>query len=152
LKGLLVDVMEKEPKGIYCADTCYYFDSEGVIYDSAPRTKGYLVLSVSDKREISVEEGDTVLDKKLLESIYEANNLFEDILKISIEEYIIPSNSFDEFQAKTEEGWLVYMATDSTQTQMEDLKLFLENKFRESRENLIYIDIRLEGRVYYKEK
>ena len=151
-KGLFVNILEKEARGIYCVDTCYYFDTKGVAYEPAPATKGFLILNITDRRDISVNLGDVVLAESFVNSIFRADELFEEILDLSIEGYTIPSNSFDEFRAKTEEGWLVYMITDDIRRQLEDLKLLLDNQFKSSRDSLIYTDTRLEDRVYYKEK
>jgi len=152
LKGLLVDTLDKEPKGIYCTDTCYYFDSEGVVYEVAPKTKGFLILNITDERDISIKLGDSVLNEGFVDSIHEADELFKNVLELGVEKYLIPSNSFDEFRAKTEEGWFVYMSTDSIKRQLGDLKLFLDNQFNKERDSLIYIDTKLEDRVYYREK
>ncbi len=152
LKGLLVDTLDKEPRGIYCTDVCYYFDAEGIIYEFAPKTKGFLILNITDKRETSIKLGDSILDKAFINSIYEANELFKNTLEIGIEEYLIPSNSFDEFRAKTGEGWTVYMTANSVKRQLEDLELFLDNQFKKARNTLIYVDTKLESRVYYKVK
>jgi hypothetical protein len=151
-KGLIVNTLEKQPRGIYCIDSCYYFNIDGVAYEPAPKTQGFLILSINDERDRSIDLGDAILDEIFVNSIYKADESFEDILDLSIEEYIIPSNSFDEFRAKTEEGWLVYMATGAIKRQIEDLKLFLDNQFKEARDSLIYTDTRLEDRVYYKVK
>jgi cell division septal protein FtsQ len=47
--GLLINITEKEPRGIYCTDDCYYFDQQGIIYEPAPKTKGFLILNISDQ-------------------------------------------------------------------------------------------------------
>jgi len=151
-KGLFINILEKEARGIYCVDTCYYFDTKGVAYEPAPKTKGFLVLNITDQRDVSVSLGDVILAESFVNSIFRADELFEEILDLSIKGYTVPSNSFDEFEAKTEEGWLVYMITDNVRRQIEDLKLFLDNKFKGSRNSIIYTDTRLEDRVYYKEK
>jgi len=151
-KGILVHILEKQAKGIYCVDTCYYFDASGVAYEPAPATKGFLVFNITDQRDVSVSTGDTVLAESFINSMFRADELFEEILDLSIEGYTIPSNSFDEFRARTEEGWSVYMITDDVRRQIEDLKLFLDSQFEGSRNTLIYADTRLGDRVYYKEK
>lgn len=151
--GLLVDLSEKNSRGIYCLNSCYYFDQSGIAYEQAPRTEGFLVLNIQDEREREIDPGDLVLDSGILNSIYATRDLFKDSTEIDIRRFIIPSASFDEFWVETEENWLIYMVKDDPKRQVEDLSILLENNFSDrERKNLDYVDIRLNGRAYYKLK
>lgn len=152
LHGLAIEVLQKEPKGIYCAGRCFYFDSEKIVYEKAPRTKGFLLLSILDQRSVSLSEGDKISDGGLFDSMYEADRFFDELLDLRIQEYVMSSSSFEEFAAVTEENWIVYMGAGNIQRQVENLKIFLESQFNESRDSLVYVDTRLEDRVYYEVK
>lgn len=151
--GLFVNLVEKRSKGIYCTSNCYYFDDNGIAYETAPETEGFLVLNIKDFRNKEVSLGEPILEDSLLDSIYLTEELFKELTGLDIKEFIIPEDSFDEFWVETEEGWLVYMTDESPETKIEDLAILLENNFEDSRRlNLEYVDIRIAGRAYYKLK
>jgi hypothetical protein len=61
--------------------------------------------------------------------------------------------SAEELIAHTSGGWEIYFnPSDSLDAQLNALEKVLEDQIKGSYLNLEYIDLRIEGRVYYKEK
>lgn len=144
---LIFDFVERNPIGTWCFDAgCHYFDSDGVLWGKALKSSGPLLLTIEDKR------GDTDtsdrIESNLLESI---NTIITGLANIGIvvKKIEIPAGSINDLKVHTAEGY--YILTDSSSNmaqQLDTLRIFLKNKGADFHPE--YIDIRIEGRVYYK--
>ncbi|MBI2037025.1 MAG: hypothetical protein HYT14_01535, partial [Candidatus Liptonbacteria bacterium] len=45
---LRIEITERERYGVWCADACFWFDREGLLFSPAPRAEGALVRRVRD--------------------------------------------------------------------------------------------------------
>lgn len=159
------------------SDKCFYFDNEGILFKPAPKFSGEVFLTVEDgrgrpgsrnsdsgfaaKSSRSESEfsqpgrdfnlGDSFDDMELLEKINLTRSILDELKFIGYSNFFLPENSF-EFWIKTKEGWHIYLDKESDiPTQLVALKKFLDEKLPESRrQNLQYIDLRVNNRIYYK--
>jgi len=151
---LKINITERQSAGIWCfvADNrCFYFDKEGIAYAEAAHSSGFLILNVADYRGPAVALGSRVDSQEWIKNIITAREL---LLKtgISAAEFAIPSGSFDEFDAKTAEGWKIFFSnsTDITK-QISSLAVLLRDKLpAEKRKGLEYFDLRIQDRIYYR--
>ena len=152
--GLEILITERRPAGIWCfnvSSECFYFDEAGIAYAGTMPSSGFLVLNVTDYRSGGAALGSPVASQEWFKNILIARELLPKI-GIAAAEFLIPSGSFDEFDAKTAEGWEI-MFSNSTDIakQIDSLGILLRDKLpAEKRAGLQYIDLRIQDRIYYK--
>ena len=144
---LTFDLVERSPIGTWCFnDKCRYFDDDGVLWGRSLRSSGSLLLIVEDKRG-DIDTPDRI-GLNLLDGINTIIAGFDNI-GIRIKNIEIPAGSINDLKVYAAEGY--YILTDSSSnmdTQLDTLRIFLKNK--DTNFHPEYIDIRIEGRVYYK--
>lgn len=150
-KHLNIEIKEREGIGVYCKQTCFYFDRDKVLFKEAPRFSGQLFLVIEDSRNRDFKLGHSFDDAELLDRIFEAKSIIDELRIVEYQNFFLPENSFD-FWIKTKEGWSVYLDKESDiASQLVALKKFLDEKLSpERRQILQYIDLRINNRIYYK--
>jgi len=143
--GLEIEVLEREPAGIWCVTgECRYFDREMETWGQAAKSSGFLFLTVEDQRSRDKFE----IDADFFQAI---NELAANFSQLTIKSIVIPENSFDEFRVYTDRSFYLIFSLDSNiKDQAEILKIFLTEKNKDPNFNPQYIDLRIDGRVYYK--
>ena len=144
--ALDIDVTEREIAGIWCfVDGCKYFDKEGVTWGETTRSSGFLILVVDDLRLDSQSiDLKLVADMMLIyERLKETN--------ILVSKFTVPDNFIGDFNAHTSRSYKLMFSMDSNiKDQLEVLKIFLAEKQKESEFGPQYVDLRINGRVYFK--
>jgi len=162
---LIVEIQERLPLGVWCqGENCFYVDREGIIFEENPpkveedksfsppfaatRETEFIIKSQEQRTEIFL--GEKVIEKVLLESIFEIQRKLKENLKIDIEEIIILEK--EKINAKTSEGWEIYFdPTGDINWQLTKLSLVLEKEIPpERRKDLEYIDLRFGNFAPYK--
>ncbi len=149
-----VSATARKPIGVWCLSSknqCFYFDKYAIAFVQTQPSNGYLLINVNDKRSRELKLGETVSSREWYKSII----LVRDMLYsngINISEFSIPVDSFDEFDAKTSEGWSILLSNQTDLVgQINSLNQFLKEKITpEQRKGLQYVDLRIQDRVYYK--
>ncbi len=150
---LSIDVEEKETAGIWCfkndldplISDCKYFDKKGNIWGEAAMSSGFLVLNVDDRRRLEVQK----TDFELLADIVQISERLKE-MNIFVRKFIIPDDYFGDFEALTADNYKLLFSTDSDiEEQLDVLEIFLIDKKRDNLK-FQYIDLRINGRVYYK--
>lgn len=148
--GLVFNFTERTATGIWCFSDghCHYFDDSGVLWGDAIKSSGFLYLTVDDLRKQSGNE--TKIDTQFFKGIKMAieklknNNLI-------VKEATIPENSIEDFNLLTSGGYnLMFNLGTDIGNQVDVLKIFLNDKSKDSNFMPQYIDLRIDGRVYYK--
>ena len=151
-----VEIMERTVIGTWCYEndddstslttSCQYFDRDGVLWGKALRSSGSLFLMVQDDRKPPENRKNIDLDFwQKIEPLIDGLNK----LDINTTKTIIPSDSISDFQVQTGKGYYIIFSKDTdVSAQIEVLRIFLDNKGEDFTAN--YIDLRIEGRVYYK--
>lgn len=142
---LEIEVLEREPSGIWCVGgECRYFDREMETWGQAPKSSGFLFLTVEDQRPGNKFE----INADFFRAV---NELTANLSQLTIKSIVIPENSFDEFRVYTDKNFYLVFSLDSNiKNQAEILKIFLTEKSKDQNFNPQYIDLRIDGRVYYK--
>ncbi len=153
-KRLSVRIDEREAAGIWCRhleDQCFYFDKDGFLFKPAARFSGEAFLTIEDGRGKVLDLAGILDEKELIEKMNSAKRILDELKFIAYSNFFLAPGSF-EFWIKTKEGWYVYLDKESDiPTQLVALKKFLEEKLPVSRrQNLQYIDLRVNNRIYYK--
>jgi cell division septal protein FtsQ len=151
--ALEVTFQERTASGIWCnyENQCYYFDENGVAYLHAEPSSGYIFTVIEDKRDKRLSLGNTILESQWLSLFPKIKDLLVQN-DIHMTRFIIPSNSWDEFDIQTPEGPKILMnATTDTTAQIQALAKLLQKKITpDAFRGLEYIDLRIQDRIYYK--
>ena len=152
--GISVTTQERKPAGIWCLsgkERCFYFDKNGVAFSATQFSSGFLVLNVLDYRPRELKLGSVVAESNWLINISRTRDLLAGA-DINISEFVILPNSFDEFYAKTAEGWRILFSNQTNvESQTNALAIFLKEKISPAqRASLQYVDLRIQDRIYYK--
>ncbi|MBZ1345371.1 MAG: FtsQ-type POTRA domain-containing protein [Candidatus Nealsonbacteria bacterium] len=147
---LKIGIKERKPLAIFSDSENYFLiDRQGIIFEQVG--SDYQGLKI--KNLILIESpklGQRAVEKEKLKQIFEIESKLKDELKILISEASIVSEK--RLNIKTLEGWQIYFnPTKDIKNQLFNLILTLREKIPpEGWKNLEYIDLRFEGRVYYK--
>lgn len=153
--ALIISAGERKPIGILClaSERCFYFDETGIAFSEVQPSTGFLILNISDQRSRVRESklGDEVVTQDWLLNIAKAKELLAKI-DVNVSEFVIPADSFDEFYAKTSEGWKILFSNSTNITkQISSLAVFLRDKLTaNNRTQLQYVDLKIQDRIYYK--
>ena len=150
--SLKVSFEKRETAGVWCfvkSEKCFFFDPEGYLFKEAEKNK--LDLAVIDENSPS-DIRESIEDRQLFQKIIEAGNALEALDFIAYSSFYVPENSFNDFWIKTSEGWNIYLdKKTNVQEQIIALKELLDKKISlEKRSKLQYMDLRIQGRIYYK--
>lgn len=140
----------RQPLGIWCftaGNSCRYFDEDKVFWGDPPKSSGFLLTVVDDKRAgIQAETigADLFADiGKVLKTISSAGVVSKGIT--------IPAESINEFFVDTDKDFYIIFNLDTDiASQIDVLKIFLNQKFKDLNFHPSRIDLSVDGRVYYK--
>ena len=154
--SLSIAVEEYKPVGISCKNfntsgsECFYFDKDGIIFDSAPLIIGELFLSVYDK-DININNfPNAKYDKDLVDFILRFKKAILKESNLSVK-YFNFKNQFNDIEIFMKKGFKIFLTKDQNpERQASDVIKVLEKEIKENIVNLDYIDLRIKNRVYYK--
>ncbi len=154
LHQLDISYTDRKPLGIWCIEKdnkCFYFDKEGIAYAEAAQSSGFIYTMIRDQRDRTIDLGQNISDKTLIQKILDIKGNLQSI-DLSIAEFIIPADSFEEISAKTTAGWKILFSTAiDNQKQILALQMLFKNKLSsQDRIGLHYIDLRIQDRIYYQ--
>ena len=146
--ALILNFKERTAVGTWCFNglDCKYFDIDGNSWGQAAKSSGFLISSVDDRRSLNSKE----LDKEYFDriKIFLGNPAG---LHFMVGDIIIEQGSFREFKVNSSDGYPILFSLDSNiPEQIKLLTIFLENKSKETEFKPQYIDLRIDGRVYFK--
>lgn len=146
---------EREQEIIY-SEEYYYLDVNGIIVSSADISDSQLanfpVIEIEISEQTKISDGDVLLDREKIEFIFGAyQGLAASTENIQVSYIIYDPEKQDEMIAATQEGWQGMLSTSiSLDTQIKKLELSLQEKIKDKRSSLQYVDLRIKDRVYFK--
>ena len=154
---LIIEIIERQSIGIWCqtesttptttesvVKQCFCLDKEGIIFRESPLISGSLILNIFDIKKESVILGEEVVSPEVINFILKTAQGLS--LKIDNFEIVSP----EDLRARTSQGWQIYFnPAYSVDSQLKALEIILEEEIKETT-SLEYIDLRIDGRVYYK--
>lgn len=156
-RDVQVVVRERAMWGVYCmlgAEECYYIGMDGVLFAVSPQLTGSVIFRVTDyhPNENTYTLGSRVVGDESREKIQYMEKFLTDKLSVSVREVVLGRTYNDTIELVTSEGWSILLdeATD-VKPRANDLLLVFE-KHTIDRARLEYVDIRFEGKVFYKQK
>ena len=154
--SLEVVILERESVGIWCQiKKCFNIDNEGVIFKESPLVSGSFILNIYASSSQPVEIRDQVTTSRVVEFILITNEELSEIkttddLSLSPIDFEIVSE--ENLRVKINSGFEIYFNPScSVDSQLKMLKMVLTEQIKdEELTSLIYIDLRIQGRAYYK--
>jgi len=146
-QGQTLDMAEPKIK------KCFHIDREGIIYRESPLISGSVVLNIFSHKE-SVDLRTEVVSPETIDFILTVNNGLPKIKtaagpSLQINDFRIISG--EEIRVNVSGGCQIYFnPAYSIDSQLKTLELVLEKEIKENWSSLEYIDLRIDGRVYYK--
>lgn len=137
---------ERKPIGIWCFENdCRYFDDEGRLWGNSVKSSGPLLLSINDLRILEDDSVDTDLVAKIKEIINESDKIGLKIISVTI-----PTDfPISSLKIYTDHNYyLILDSKSNVKSSINILRIFLEDRGDDF--SAEYIDLRVEGRVYYK--
>jgi len=124
---------------------CFYLDKDGTIFRQSPLVKGSLILNIYDSKKQEANIRDKIISQEIIVFIL---NLKKELEKnIDYMEII----SIEDVRVKLLGSYQIYFnPAYSLDDQINALNLVLEQEIKNDYISLEYIDLRTEGRVYYK--
>lgn len=131
-------------------ERCFNIDKNGVIFKESPLISSNLILLIYDSTYQSTSEiKSNVASPETIQFILTSKQWLANDLNIKIDNFEIISET--DLKAKTSEGWQIYFSSlNSVESQLNSLKTVLTELIKNDRLSLEYVDLRIDGRVYYK--
>lgn len=150
-----IKIKEREQVAVFCeGERCFHIDASGVIFDelATKPESGFIVRQSQNDQTADLSLGSSVMSGSLITSIYQIEKNLKDNFQIDLKEALISTPT--RLNVTTGEGWQIFFDTDQNadiSNQLTKLNLLLKQEINsETRQTLEYIDLRFEGRAYYK--
>lgn len=161
---LIIEIIERQSIGIWCqterlkieatstepiinepvVKQCFCLDKEGIIFRESPLISGSLILNIYSQPDRTVDLASQVTSPEMINFILKTAQGLS--LRIDNFEIVSP----EDLRARTSQGWQIYFnPAYSVDSQLKALEIILEEEIKETT-SLEYIDLRIDGRVYYK--
>lgn len=149
---LKVKVKERTPAFVWKSKNRYYYiDPNGYAYLELEKNeaKSSNLTVLEDQANVRVKLGGKVVTASFVDFVNALVVNFTPKIKVKIEEIILPKTTL-EVRVQTSEGWQAYFdTTRSVKVQLNRLSSTLK-QITKPREQLKYIDLRLNDRIFYK--
>jgi len=146
-KNILVKIGERKSIGLWCVNAeskCFEFDNNGYLFNKTFFSEGGTTLKIFDFTSRKLSIGDFALEKRLFDNL----NLILKVLEknnLNIEEIDLKNLETEEITVKLFNGPYIYFSLNFPPPDLEPI-INKINNFN----NLKYLDLRVENRVYYK--
>jgi cell division septal protein FtsQ len=156
--AIIID--ERKALLVWCSgDSCFLIDENGTAYNvadfSSPEILQNHLFRINDASAHSVAIGEKILEPAYGQYVLGIKDALKNVgQEVSDEAYTTPSNMADEIDVKTKQGMQLYFSTQySLESAIKTLDIILKKEIPQNQQsNLDYIDLRSEGRVFYKFK
>jgi cell division septal protein FtsQ len=158
--SIAINIEERKAMLVWCSgENCFLVDENGNVYNTADFNSQEILqnnlIQINDQSGQSVLIGNKVVDFSYGQYVLGIKNALKNIgQEVSDEVYETPSNMADEIDVKTAQGTKIYFSTQfPLESAVHTLEIVLKKEIPEDKQkNLDYIDLRSEGKVFYKFK
>ena len=151
---LKIIIQEKEPVIVWLTqDRTYFVDQKGKIcYEVSNEILQNTNLPVvKDNLGKEVKVNEKVIEENVVKAVQNINKKFRTKTGYEISYFEVPAAMASEVHVKTKTGFKVYFNCQrDLEAQFNDLVAVLEYQIKEQVTNISYIDLRVEGWIYYR--
>ena len=153
------DIEDTDDQGeeqIAYSEEYYYLDVNGIVVssveDQISASSKFPVIEIQTSENQKINNGQVLLNRETIELVFKAYELIHKMpQKLSVAYMILDLSLEDEITFMTTEQWQGMLSTSiSLETQIKKLELALEEKIKDKRSTLQYVDLRIKDRVYFK--
>jgi hypothetical protein len=150
--SLLINVRERQKAIIYCdGRQCYDIDDDGLVFKEAPAVYGGMTIALKNNSGREVKIGEQAVGPELISFIKDAQRSLNNRVNLNLIYFEISSYPAAEVDAITVENWkIIFDPNQNAENQVIALKSVLDEKIKDQRDKLEYVDLRIENRAYYK--
>lgn len=153
----IIIIKEKEAQEILCRapkeeEQCFLVDKNGIAFDRAGETEGFLIVKILDLRGMDFKIGDKILNQEFLAFVKKIKQNFPRFFDFNIGALELDHLSQKEVTAKINDWRAIFDISGDAEKQLFVLKQVLGKEIKENINKLDYIDLRVEGRAYYRLK
>ncbi|PIR70454.1 MAG: hypothetical protein COU46_01430 [Candidatus Niyogibacteria bacterium CG10_big_fil_rev_8_21_14_0_10_42_19] len=154
-RGLNISVTERTLWANVCSgNECFYAGDDGVIFERALKTSGSVFFNIEDQRDFNYDLGDRFLPEDetmriiaLIEKIKEKTGENFNYVKINSDGFI------NHYEIATDKRWkLIIDSLTDPVLASDNFVSSYDNFLKSEMEKIDYIDLRLENKVFYKNK
>jgi len=157
---IVVSIQERKALLVWCSgENCFMVDEKGFAYSAAdfnsPEVVENNLIVVRDQSQSPILTDRIVLKPEIVDFLLAIRKEMKDRLDIDLNrEFETPKSISGDLVAVTSEGWKIMLNKDlGAEKEVEMLQIVLDqNISQEKRADLEYVDLRMEGKVYYKLK
>jgi len=147
-RSVEIVVKERERFGVWCSSdvSCFWFDAMGILFDEAPVIEGPFIVRVVDEERDSLSLGGRMMEPRFIGN-------FITIVR-AMKNAGLPARSITFSQKLQELRWKTFEGGDVLLSVRFDptINILALERFIQQYPltNLHYVDLRVEGRLYYK--
>lgn len=142
-RRLIITIKDRKPLGVWCSEDCYLYDTAGILFKKSFTYTGSLYVSWKKDDDVPIGLLDTVSCVELCTDV----KFLEFLRSYRIEKAAIHESGVELFSA---DGYYIKTGLIASTT-MVHMKNVAESK-PEILQNLEYIDVRFDNKLFYKEK
>jgi len=152
--SMTISASDRQKILVYCSlEKCFWVDEEGVIFEEAPEIYGGKNITLKDNSGRQVSLGDKVLEDNFILFLQNAGPVVSGKNNLNIVNYEISAYPTATISAITSDGWkIIFDLGAGLESQADTLQAVLDEKIKDQRSQLDYVDLRARNRVYYKMK
>jgi cell division septal protein FtsQ len=140
----------KKNEKTYTTTGCFYFDENGFLFEKDVETVNSFLLLVKDTVSKDLAVGQTLAQQKTLKYIMALHKEFTERVGFLAEYFLVEDPSYEDLTVFSSEGYTIKVNVDAdpktTVSNFKDIMEKLKGK------QILYLDLRIPDRVYYKLK
>lgn len=152
--SLIVEARDRQKIMVYCGrEQCFFLDADGIAFESAPEIYGGLNVVLKDNSGREAQAGNKMIDANLINFMLETQKVIINDSNMSLVNFEISNYPTSDINIEMPEDWKIMLDSKlSPQEQISALQKVLDDKIKDQRHALEYIDLRIGNRIYYKFK
>lgn len=158
--AIKVKITERKSLILWCSGgPCYIIDENGYAFSGidleSEEAKQNNLVKLADNSAKPVSLGEKILEREFAESISNIREKIKEELKFDTEEeFSTQARVSGDIKIKIKDGFTLFIdARQPMELTLNTLKIFLENEdMKKKIKDLEYVDLKVEGKVYYKFK
>jgi len=166
--GISASISERKLEAIYCKSAsdnatstsgrllvgqCFFMDGEGIIFSSAPKVEGTLILAIISDDPAGVSLGRQVMEPEELLNLEKLATTFSEFARIAVNSFELRKNAPEDVWAISSAGYFIIVSrADDYEKVAGIVKTVIDSEVKGRISQLDYIDARFGNKVFVKYK
>lgn len=141
-REIIITIKDRKALGVWCDQNCFFFDDEGILFKESFRFTG----AVFTKWTKIASTTSNFYEKAPCLDICINQDFIKFLTNNKVSKIVIDEN--EDLKMYTEYGFYI-KSLNNASTTMRNINIF-SNQYKENLNNLEYLDVRFEDKIYYK--